>query len=361
MAVLTAYHQRVADGGLTADPVQEAAAAHLSDLARRLAAWSPGLKAHVFGRYGPGGSGVYLHGPVGRGKTMLMDLFYDQVDVRRKRRDHFHEFMLGVHAALDGLRRTEARDPIGQVAKAVASRAWLLCFDEFQVTDIADAMLLGRLFTALFDRGAVLVATSNRAPSELYEDGLNRQLFLPFIDLLERRSTVMSVKADRDYRLDGLEAAGVWHCPLGPGAQAAMERGWARLRAGETERAERLVVQGRALIAPRTAGGAAWFTFAEACEAPLGPADYLALAHRYHTIFLHGVPLLTPSERNAAARFVTLIDALYNAKTKLVVAAAAEPDALYPEGDGAFEFRRTASRLIEMRSVAYLSAERSAA
>lgn len=243
------------------------------------------------------------------------------------------------------------------VAHDLAGEARLLCLDEFQVNDIADAMILMRLFEGLFAHGVIVVATSNRHPDDLYRDGLNRQLFLPFIALVKEKLDVLELKAARDYRLEQLAGARVWHAPISDASDAAMDQSWTRLIAGGTERAEEIEVLGRRVVAPRAARDAARFTFDELCRAPLGPSDYLAIAGRYGAVFIDRIPRMSPAERNEAKRFVTVIDALYEAKTKLVASADAEPFDLYPTGDGAFEFARTSSRLIEMGSAAYLGAE----
>lgn len=359
MPVIADYRARVAGGDLASDPAQEAAAERLSDLARRLETWRPGLRSMLYGRVGPGVEGLYLHGAVGRGKSMLMDLFFEAAPTAKKRRAHFHEFMLDVHVRVAALRRTQTSDPLAKVARAIAEENWLLCFDELHVTDIGDAMILGRLFEGLFGHGVVLVATSNRPPEDLYKDGLNRQLFTPFIDLITEKLDVVELDAERDYRLARLEAAPTWFAPADAEAAAALDAVWRRMAGGAREHAETLHVQGRALAAPRVVSGAARFTFADLCARPLGAADYLALARRYHTVFVDDIPRLGPEKRDQAKRFVTLVDALYEAKTKLVAAAAGEPASLYVEGDGAFEFERTASRLMEMRSRDYLAAGRS--
>jgi cell division protein ZapE len=361
MPVSELYRARVASGAAAYDEAQAAAAARLSDLVGRVAQWTPSLRSHVLGRQGPGATGVYLHGGVGRGKSMLMDLFFEAAPVALKRRAHFHEFMLETHARIAAARDERAKDPIAVAAKAIAEESWLLCFDELQVADIGDAMILGRLFQHLFGRGVVLVTTSNRPPEGLYKDGLNRQLFLPFIDLLNERMEVVELDAERDYRLARLEAAPTWFAPLGQEADRRMDEVWLRMRGGAPSRAERVEVQGRPLEIPRASSGAARFTFEELCAQPLGAADYLALARRCHTLFIDRIPRLDPAQRDQAKRFVTLIDALYETKTKLVASADAPPDELYVEGDGAFEFARTASRLIEMRSKDYLAEARKSA
>jgi cell division protein ZapE len=366
------YRQKAAEGLITWDPAQAAAVEILGVLENRLSGWEPRKARFLFGRPEPAPRGLYLHGGIGRGKSMLMDLFFECAPVARKRRVHFHAFMQEVHAAIARWRAmTPAQrkadpafvkgagdDPIAPVAKAIAETAWLLCFDEFQVTDIADAMVLGRLFEALLARQVVVVATSNRHPRELYKNGLNRELFLPFIAMLEEALDLHALDGPRDWRLARLEAEPVYHAPLGPGASAAMARTWARLTQGAEPRPVSMAVQGRNWTVDRAAAGCAWLHFDDLCGQPLGPADYLALARQFDTVLLEGVPLMTPARRSEAARFRTLIDALYEAKTKVVVSAAAEPDRLYREGDQAFEFERTASRLYEMRSRDYLAAAR---
>jgi cell division protein ZapE len=297
---------------------------------------------------------------------MLMDLFFDAAPVQAKRRTHFHVFMGEIHRLIDAWRKGDAAarkarfgqhrgdDPIPPVADVVAADAALLCFDEFQVTDIADAMILGRLFEALFAQGVTLVATSNRRPDQLYKDGINRQLFLPFVDLLESRVEVVSVTGPHDYRLDRLRAAGTWFSPVDPDNERAFEALWREMLGHEEESGETLEVLGRKVHFPHAAGGLLKASFASLCSVALGPNDYVALAERFHTVFLEDVPRLTPDRREEARRFVILVDALYEARTHLIVLAEAEPVRLYPEGDGAFEFERTASRLQEMRSAGWL-------
>jgi cell division protein ZapE len=354
--LLSAYRARIDSGQVEADPAQEHAAERLAALADAL--------AHGRGLFGWGGGaapkGIYLYGPVGRGKSMLMDLFYDHAPARRKRRVHFHEFMLEIHADIADLRAKKEGDPITPIADAVAKDAHLLCFDELHVTDIGDAMILGRLFERLFARGVVMVATSNRHPSALYKDGINRQLFLPFIDMIMERLDVLCIDGPRDYRLERLEAEPVWHTPLGPDAKAALDRAWRRLTFDSKPRPLKLDLRGRTLLLPCFAAGVARASFSELCGRPLGAEDYLSLAHAAHTLILDNVPRLSPENRSEAARFVTLIDALYETRTKLVASAEAEPNELYVAGEGAFEFERCASRLMEMRSRQYLSEARSA-
>ncbi|HVY84594.1 MAG TPA: cell division protein ZapE [Caulobacterales bacterium] len=355
-SVLAAYRERVAAGALTADAQQEHAAERLDGLAEALTRWSPNA---WFGRR-PAPRGLYLWGPVGRGKSMLMDLFFEAAPVREKERVHFHEFMLARHAFMREARaRNLAQDElIALTAKEVAGEARLLCFDEMQVTDIADAMILGRLFERLFEQGVVIVATSNRPPDDLYKNGLNRQLFVPFIAMIKQRLEPVELAGPRDYRLERLMAAPVYYTPLGPAADEAMQRAWERLTLGAQPHHVTLDVQGRSLRVERQAAGVARLSFDELCARPLGAADYLELAERFHTILLEHIPKLSPAMREEAARFRILIDALYEAKTKLVASADAEPAALYPQGDQSFEFERTASRLMEMRSQDYLAQPR---
>jgi cell division protein ZapE len=366
--VLRQYRDRVEAGLLSDDPIQAEAAARLDDLALRLA--SP-PKSGWFSKPEPV-TGLYLWGGVGRGKSMLMDLFFEDAAPKAKRRVHFHEFMAEIQDLLDIWRKmpeSERRrspwrvksagdDPIPPVAKQVAASAQLLCFDEFQVTQIADAMILARLFEQLFARGITMVATSNREPDDLYKDGINRPLFLPFIKHLKERCDIFHLASDRDYRLDRLIVAPIWYAPLGPEAEASLDAVWGRLTSGAQAQHVTLTVKGRKLDVSCEAAGVARFTFQELCARPLYSRDYLTIAANFHTIILSGIPLLGPENRNEAARFVALIDALYEAKIKLVASAAAEPEALYPEGDGAFEFERTSSRLHEMRSTDYLAEER---
>lgn len=362
------YEAKVASGALSVDPAQAEAASLLDGLAARLANLP---KTGLFSKPQPV-RGVYLWGGVGRGKSMLMDLFFGEAVTQPKRRVHFHEFMAQVHERLGIWRKmTDAEkkrspwrvksagdDPIPPVAKQIAAEAKLLCFDEFQVTQIADAMILGRLFDQLFQRNVTVVATSNRHPDDLYKDGINRQLFLPFIKELKDRCEVLELVSARDYRLDRLVEAPVWYAPLNSASAAALDRAWDRLTLGAEPQHCVLTVKGRKLEVSREAAGVARFTFEELCARPLGPIDYLAIAGTFHTVIFEGIPLLSPDKRNEAMRFISLIDALYEAKVKLVASAEAEPGALYPEGDGSFEFERTASRLFEMRSKDYLSLER---
>lgn len=354
--MLEAFADRVRAGALAADAAQQEVAGKLEALHASLARWKPGS---WLGGAAP--RGLYIWGPVGGGKSMLMDMFFAGAPVDRKARVHFHEFMRARHAFLREARQQSAQSQdelITRAAKQVAQDVRLLCFDELQVSDIADAMILGRLFERLFDLNVVIVATSNRAPDDLYKNGLNRQLFLPFIAMLKDKLDIVELKAARDYRLERLMAAPVYYTPLGPAADDAMDAAWARLTHGAAPQSLSLDVQGRALLVRREAAGVARFTFAELCSEPRGAADYLEIAELFHTVLLEGVPRFTPSMREEAARFRLLIDALYEAKTKLVMSADAPPIELYPTGDQSFEFERTASRLMEMRSQDYLALAR---
>ena len=352
---LPRYREMILHGTLCVEPAQMLMAENLQLLHDRLRRYRPpGERDDFFSFFRPrrmaAPRGLYLYGAVGRGKTMLMDLFFETVDFAPRKRVHFHAFMQQVHGSIARWRRAVDGDPIPAVASEIARKAALLCLDEFQVNDIADAMILGRLFTALFDEGVVVVATSNSAPEELYEDGLNRALFLPFIELLKARMEVLHFDGDRDYRLDRLRADDYYHTPLGPGSAEAMERVWARLTSGQGGERQSLSVGGRQLVVPRAACGAAFFEFEDLCQQPLGTADYLAIAKTYHAVFIANVPLMDAGMRNEARRFMTLIDTLYDEGTRLIMSAAGEPDELYVAGRGASAFRRIASRLVEMRS-----------
>ncbi|MET0274561.1 MAG: cell division protein ZapE [Phenylobacterium sp.] len=366
-ALQAAYDKRLAAGDIRPDPAQAAGLRALVRLEGDLAAAEgDSNRLTAIFRKPEGQRGVYLWGPVGRGKSMLMDLFFEAAPVAKKRRTHFHVFMGEVHRLIDAFRkadpaarrarfgRAKGDDPIPPVAEVIADQARLLCFDEFQVTDIADAMILGRLFEALFARGVTVVATSNRAPDALYKDGINRQLFVPFIDMLKARLEIVAVDGAHDYRLDRLRAAGTWFSPDDTAHQRAFDALWADMLGAEEESGATLEVLGRHVTLPRASGGLVRVSFASLCSVALGPNDFVALAERFHTVFLESVPKLVPARREEARRFVILIDALYEAKARLIVLAEAEPAQLYPAGDGAFEFERTASRLQEMRSAEWL-------
>jgi cell division protein ZapE len=364
------YSSLVAAGEIERDAAQETVIARLARLndrlaARRLARKSSSL-GWLFGKREKAGAdikGLYIWGDVGRGKTMLMDLFFAACPVQRKRRAHFHAFMLDVHERLRVYRNKmkfgeiSASDPIILTADDLADEAWVLCFDEFHVTDIADAMILGRLFTRLFERNVVVVATSNVIPAELYRDGLNRALFLPFVDLLNVRMDVVALEARTDFRLEKLIGMPVWYVPADDAATRALDEVWRRITGGHRVRALDLTVKGHRLHIPCAALGAARFSFSDLCERPLGAVDYLRIAHDFHTVVIDRIPVLTYAQRNEAKRFIALIDTLYDAGVKLIGSAAAKPPDLYhgTEGYEASEFKRTASRLIEMGSTEYLA------
>jgi cell division protein ZapE len=356
--VRVAYDALVAAHELKPDEAQSRAVAALDRLASSA---TGGLFARLFGSGKDEPAGVYLWGGVGRGKSMLMDLAFEHIDTRPKRRVHFHEFMLETHSRLRKARESEEGDPIEPVAEAIAAEAKLLCFDEMQVTNPADAMILSRLFTKLLAEDVKVVTTSNRPPGDLYKDGLNRDLFLPFIELIESRMMVVEVNGPTDYRLDRLTGVEVWHVPNGPETTAALSRAFFQLTDYPVEDRAKVPAEdidvggGRTLHVPKSLKGVAVFSFKRLCGEPRGAADYLAIARRYHTIIIVGIPVMGPQLRNEAARFVTLIDALYEHKVKLLAGAEAEPEGLYPAGDGSFEFQRTVSRLEEMRSAEYLA------
>jgi cell division protein ZapE len=367
------YAALVAAGEIERDPAQESVVAKLgrleARLERRLLARKSSSLGWMFGRSekneGPL-TGLYLYGGVGRGKTMLMDLFFGATQVPRKRRTHFHEFMLDVHERVRVFRHQiksgeiADTDPIRLTAAALASEAPLLCFDEFHITDIADAMIVGRLFTRLFEAGVVVVATSNVPPDDLYRSGLNRALFLPFIALLKERMEIVSLESRTDFRLEKLAGAPVWYVPADAAADAALDTTWRRLTGGQEGAPRDLVVQGRTLQVREAAMGVARFTFHELCEQPHAAADYLRVAREFHTLLIDRIPVMDFDNRNAAKRFIILIDTLYDHAIKLIASADAEPDKLYRATDGyeASEFHRTASRLIEMRSTEYLGLRR---
>ena len=365
---LFTYRRWRREGVLKADTIQELAAEKFQSLHNGLKGYVPaagvsGWKARLglSRRIADPPMGLYIYGGVGRGKSMLMDLFFEESLVAHKRRVHFHEFMIEIHAGLHRWRRQDKAkrdtdDPIIPIADRLAAEAWLLCFDEFHVVDITDAMILSRLFEALFERGIVVVATSNFAPDGLYKDGLNRELFLPFIDLIKQKLDILHLASPTDYRHERLMGMQVYLSPLGHESTAALEKDYGELTEGAASVAEEFEVMGRKLPVSRTARGVAWFTFAELCEQPLGAGDYIAIAKRYHTIVLDGVPKLPESRRNEAKRFMLLIDELYEHKTNLVMAADTAPDGLYTEGRHAFEFERAVSRLMEMQSAEYLDA-----
>lgn len=362
-SVTDRYEALVAAGELKADPDQAAAVAALAKVQAELEAVPPRGSTiwRLLGRKPDPARGLYLWGGVGRGKSMLMDLFFDSVQINRKRRAHFHEFMLEIHARLKAERVKEEGDPIPPIVSALADEARLLCFDEMVVNNMADAAIMSRLFSGLIAQGVTVVTTSNRHPDDLYKDGLNRQLFLPFIALIRDRLDIITLDGPTDYRRDRLGSAKIWLVPNGPEATASLSETFFRMTDYPPEdRAHVPALEmdmggGRKLHVPKALKGVAVFSFKRLCVEARGAADYLAIARRFHTIIMVGIPVLGPHNRNEAARFVTLIDALYEYRVKLLASADALPDALYTQGDGRFEFDRTVSRLLEMQSEEYLA------
>ncbi len=363
------YDSLIRSGRFERDPAQADLVERLDALAERLDGYRPAKKAGALGwlfaaRDSEPIRGLYIWGGVGRGKSMLMDMFFQTLSVHRKRRVHFHAFMADVHARIHAWRQAHKNsrgngggDPIAPVAEALAREAWLLCFDEFTVTDIADAMILGRLFSALFDQGVIVIATSNVAPDDLYKDGLNRALFLPFLDLMRQNMDVVRLEARTDFRLEKLRESSVYYVPADARAREALTRAFEALTGRPHGPPRMLRVLGHPVRVPEAAANVARFSFADLCEKPLGATDFLALARTFHTLIVDDIPLIQANQRNEAKRFINLVDALYDTHVKLIASAAAEPQELYL-GRGnreAFEFERTASRLIEMRSPEYLA------
>ncbi|MBO21570.1 MAG: cell division protein ZapE [Rhodospirillaceae bacterium] len=350
---------------LMRDPTQKLAVDRLQSLHHSLKGYKPAGESFLAGwkdRFGLWRRsdapliGLYLCGPVGRGKSMLMDMFFDTAPVERKRRVHFHAFMLEIQQRLNALRKQEKRaDTLMQVAADVAEESWLLCFDEFHVVNIADAMILGRLFEAFFNHGVVVVATSNVAPHDLYKGGLQRDRFLPFIDLIVEKLDILDIGAGTDFRLDRLKGEPVWHTPIGRAATAKLDDAFATLTDNADPASFEIEVAGRVIHAHQAARGIARFTFDELCNKPRGASDFLAIATHYHTVMVDNIPTLNARERDAAKRFVVLIDSLYEHHVNLFASAESEPDALYMRGDTAFEFQRTVSRLMEMQAEDYLN------
>lgn len=362
-SVTERYVALVTAGELKADPDQAAAVAALAKVQSGLEAVPPRGSTlwRFLGKKPEPVRGLYIWGGVGRGKSMLMDLFFDSVRIKRKRRAHFHEFMLDIHARLKVEREKEEGDPIAPLVEALSDEVRLLCFDEMVVNNTADAAIMSRLFTGLIGAGVTVVTTSNRHPDDLYKDGLNRQLFLPFIELVKEKLEIISLNGPTDYRRDRLGNAETWLVPNGAEATKKLSETFFRLTDYPPEdrahvpSAEIELGGGRRLYVPKSLKGVAVFSFKRLCDEARGAADYLAIARRYHSVIIVGIPVLGPQNRNEAARFVTLIDALYEYRVKLLASANALPDALYTKGDGRFEFDRTVSRLLEMQSEDYLA------
>ncbi len=367
-SLLARYKERVDQDLIERDDAQDLVLRKLEKLRLALIDYQPPPKPRAFSRFFGGARtpqpflpGLYIWGAVGRGKTMLMDLFFQEVP-HRKRRSHFHAFMADVHAAIYAWRQDEKQrkakgdDPIASVADTIAEQALLLCFDEFHVTDITDAMILGRLFNALFERGVVIVATSNVEPGGLYKDGLNRALFVPFIDLIKSRMEVVELTARTDFRREKLQGRKTYYAPPDEKAAAALDGAFEALTGVERGTPMVLRVLGRALAVPEAHAHVGRFSFADLCEAPLGPSDYLYIARYFHTVIIDDIKVIAPARRDVVMRFITLIDTLYDEHVKLIASAEAEPAGLY-RGDGreGFEFDRTVSRLIEMRSEGYMA------
>jgi len=362
------YQALVSSGAIEPDAAQAEAAEAFAGLEQQLAGYKPLRKQSLLGRLFADKDeapprGLYVHGDVGRGKTMLMDMFFQQSLVVHKRRAHFHEFMAEVHERIYGFRQNIARgeiadgDVIALTAASIFEQAWLLCFDEFHVTDIADAMILGRLFSKLFELGTVVVATSNVAPEDLYKGGLNRALFVPFIAQIADHMDVLRLDARTDFRLEKLAGVKMWLVPADRAAAAALDKAWDKMTGKAPCKPRDISIKGRVLHVPCSAQGVARFSFADICEKPLAASDYLRLAHDYHTIMIDRIPVMDYPERNAAKRFIALIDTLYDNAVKLMASAQADPLSLYlaTEGHEANEFKRTSSRLIEMSSESYLA------
>lgn len=366
--MLEEYQQLISDGIIVADAAQLRVARQLDALKTEIETTGNQrgkvrLLSRLLGSKGVSQRGMYIWGDVGRGKSMLMDLFFTNINFKSKRRVHFHAFMLEIHSKLYEWRNAhkddaDARDPIPDLADDIVRESQLLCFDELQVTDITDAMILGRLFTSILERGGIVIATSNRPPEDLYKDGLQRERFLPFIDLINERLDIVELNSHHDYRLKHLKSLStVYFTPLGKEANRFLKTTFEEMTQGGKPRKQVLEVSGRKLTVEKAHNDVAWMSFSELCDKPLGAADYQELAREFSTLLLSDIPKMSKDQRNEAKRFVTLIDELYEHRVKLICTAAAPAQELYPEGDGNFEFQRTASRLIEMQSEKYLAKE----
>ena len=365
---LSAYNELISTSIIQPDPLQYSIVNKLQSLNKKLDEYN--VHQHnwlnftrFFTPLTPP-KGIYIYGGVGRGKSMLMEIFFQNSIIKKRRRVHFHAFMQEVHNQLNNLQKSQKsgrmpriNDPLSVLAKKIANQAFLLCFDEFHVTDIADAMILGRLFKNLFDSGVVLVTTSNRRPKDLYKDGLQRELFLPFIDMIEEKMEVTELNGDVDYRLNCIEDMDTFISPIDDNTKSKLEEHFSRLTIGAVPEAIELIVMGKIIKVPKTAEGVAMISFSSLCKVPHGPADYLAICSRFHTLILEHIPRMGPENRNSAKRFVTLIDTMYEARVNLICSSEVTPEKLYVSGDGAFEFRRTVSRIMEMRSSDYISKE----
>ena len=364
---LSQYREQIQSGRIKPDQTQALAVEKLQSLHNALKAYEPqngeqgwrarfGISRKVTNTAQGAPQGLYFYGGVGRGKSMLMDLFFEEAPLKAKRRVHFHAFMQEVHTRMAGFRAAEIKvaDPLSVVASAIAKGANLLCLDELQITDITDAMIVGRLFEGLFNNGTVVVATSNRPPRDLYKDGLQREQFVPFITLIESKMDLLALDGPTDYRLEHMRALDVYMTPADHDSQKKLELAFERLTHGHQPHQAVITVQGRKVEISKAAEGVAMVSFSDICDRPLGPADYIEISRRYHTIIMSGIPRMNGEMKNVARRFVTLIDALYEGHVKFICSAECDPSQLYSEGEGAFEFERTASRLIEMQSESYM-------
>jgi len=360
MSLITNYNSQVAGGHLRPDPIQDAVARRLSALAQDMASYRPSRVSGPLAAFFSGNGrnrpprGLYIHGGVGRGKSMLMDLFFHSVGNVPKQRVHYHEFMQDVHDRVHRWRQTGCGDPISPVVDELTAECHLICFDEFHVRDITDAMILGRLFEGLLDRGTIIVTTSNSPPRRLYENGLNRELFLPFIELIHDRMDVIELDGPTDYRLERLNGVEVYHSPLDDGAAEALQGAWRRLTDVDEGEPIELESKGRRLVIPQAASGVARFDFSDLCEVPLGSVDYLQIAVTFHTLLIENIPALSAERRDEVRRFINLIDTLYDRRVKLIASADAPPEKLYEGATGMKEFERTVSRLVEMQSAGYM-------